>query len=470
MDFENVQAFSEAPTLSAFPALDPFGDRRKTRISSSPRWRSMPSSVAIQAPRRESGLLQESRSVFRDATAVLDLPPGVLQILSEPQRLIRAPLPLQRDDGSWTILQAYRCQYNNALGPYKGGIRYHSAVDEDVVTALGAMMTWKCALVKLPFGGAKGGIAMDPRTLSAKELEAITRTMTRAFRRLFHPMRDVPAPDVGTDDKVMGWIRDEYETTRGFSAPAVVTGKSETNGGLAERGPATGRGVITVAQASAMQLCLPFKGARVALQGFGKVGRHAALVAAERGARIVAVSDVSGAIHDPDGIDVVALQRHANANQGLIAGFSKGKTLEPGSVLTASCDILIPAALENQIDRKVASEVKARLVVEGANGPTTPAGQAVLTDRGIAVAPDILANAGGVTLSYFEWLHGMQPELPQHDNTLAWMDERLQEATSEVHEMAKMRGIDLRTAAYAIAIERVGAAMMSKYPALRKQR
>lgn len=430
----------------------------------------MPSTVAIESPRRESSLLQESRSVFKDASAVVHLPQGVLQVLAEPQRIIRASLPLKRDDGSWTILPAYRCQYNNALGPYKGGIRYHPGVNEDTVTALGAMMTWKCALVKLPFGGAKGGIAMDPRTLSANELEAVTRTMTRAFRRLFHPMRDVPAPDVGTDARVMGWIRDEYETTRGAAAPAVVTGKADSNGGLPERGPSTGRGVVTVAQASATQLGLRFKGARIALQGFGKVGQHAALVAVDRGAKVVAISDVSGAIHDQQGIDVLALQKHAKANNGLIAGFGAGDTLEPSSVLTSACDILIPAAMENQIDRKVASEVKARLVVEGANGPTTPAGQAVLTDRGIAVAPDILANAGGVTLSYFEWLRGMHPEMPQQENTLSWMDQRLQEATHEVHEAAKLRGTDLRTAAYAIAIERVGAAMMDKYPALRDRR
>ncbi len=416
---------------------------------------------------RDLRLREESQAILQKAALHTRVDPNIIKLLSEPQRVIRATLPLKRDDGTLELFNAYRCQYNNALGPYKGGIRFHPNVDEDTLVALSAMMTWKCAIVNIPFGGGKGGVAVNPGRLSRNELESLTRTMTRAFRRFIHPERDIPAPDVGTDAQVMDWIRSEYEETSGLDAPGVITGKSVEKGGLAEREPATGRGVITAAQAAARHTGLEFVGASVCIQGFGKVGRHAARTAVERGAKVVGVADVSGAVYDPTGLPLDLLERHADANQGLIADFAGTETLEPASILTTPCDILIPAAIENQIHRLNAQDIKARLIVEGANGPTTPAAEEVLAERDIQVLPDILANSGGVILSYFEWLKGTQPELPPQDHALDWMDNRITQAVDTVYSIAEKRSIDLRTAAYVLGIERVSERIISKYPWLK---
>jgi glutamate dehydrogenase/leucine dehydrogenase len=424
--------------------------------------------VTKEKVRRDLSLLEESQAILKQAALHTKVDPNLIKLLSQPQRVIRATLPLKRDDGSLEMFNAYRCQYNNALGPYKGGIRFHPNVDEDTLVALSAMMTWKCAIVNIPFGGAKGGVAVHPGKLSEKELESLTRTMTRAFRRFIHPERDIPAPDVGTDSRVMDWIRSEYEETSGLEAPGVVTGKPADKGGMVERGPATGRGVITAAQAAAKHADIEFVGASVCIQGFGKVGRHAARTAVERGAKVVAVADISGAVYDPSGLPLDLLERHADANHGLIADFGGTETLEPSSVLTTPCDILVPAAMENQIHQSNAQDIKARLIVEGANGPTTPAAEELLAERDIRVVPDILANSGGVILSYFEWLKGTKPELPPQAHALDWMDNRIAQAVDEVHAIAKERGIPLRTAAYVLGIERVAEHVQNKYPWLRK--
>lgn len=423
--------------------------------------------VTKEKVRRDLRLREESQAILQEAGLHADVDPRIIKILLEPQRVIRATLPLKRDDGSLDLFPAYRCQYNNALGPYKGGMRYHPAVDEDTVVALGAMMTWKCAIVNIPFGGAKGGVAVDPGKLSKHELESLSRTMTRAFRRFIHPQRDIPAPDVGTDSQVMDWIRSEYEETSGVDAPGLVTGKPVDKGGMPEREPATGRGVITAAQVAADHMELDFVGASVCIQGFGKVGRHAARTAVARGARVVGIADVSGAVYDPAGLPLDLLERHADANHGMIADFGGTETLEPSSILNTTCDILIPAAIENQIHRLNASDVKARLIVEGANGPTTPAAEDILEQREIPVVPDIVANAGGVILSYFEWLKGTTPELPPQDHALDWMDNRIRQSVGEVYGIAKDRRIRLRTAAYVLGIERVAERIVQKYPWLR---
>lgn len=423
--------------------------------------------VTKEKVRRDLRLREESQAILQKAALHTDVDPNIIKLLSEPQRVIRATLPLKRDDGTLELFDAYRCQYNNALGPYKGGIRFHPNVDEDTLVALSAMMTWKCAIVNLPFGGGKGGVAVNPGQLSENELESLTRTMTRAFRRFIHPERDIPAPDVGTDSRVMDWIRSEYEETRGMKAPGVVTGKPADKGGLTERGPATGRGVVTAAQAALKHVGVDFVGASVSIQGFGKVGRHAARTAVERGAKVVAVADISGAVYDPSGLPLDLLERHADANQGLIADFGGTETLEPSSILTTPCDILIPAAIENQIHRLNAADIKTRLIVEGANGPTTPAAEEILAERDIHVVPDILANSGGVIISYFEWLKGTKPDLPPQEHALDWMDNRITKAVDEVHAIAQKRSIDLRTAAYVLGIERVAERIVSKYPWLK---
>lgn len=408
-------------------------------------------------------LHEEVRSYFTRALPHVRADEGVLQVLAHPQRMITAAVPFPKDDGTIEVVTAYRCQYNNALGPYKGGIRYHPRVDEATVTGLASMMTWKNSIANLPFGGGKGGVAVDPRTLSPSELEALTRSLTRAFRRLFHPYRDVPAPDVGTDENVMAWILDEYEETVGERARGVVTGKPVALGGLPERNPSTGQGVVTAAEAASRHLGLRFKGATIALQGFGKVGRHAARVAIERGAKVVAISDISGAIHDPHGIAIDRLERHADANGGLIDGFPGVATLEPTALFSAPVDILIPAAMERQIGRHNVHDVQARLIVEGANGPVTPYADAILHDRNIPVIPDILANAGGVIISYFEWLRGVQQELPPFQHALEWMDDRIRQSLDQVITVGKERSVDLRTAAYVLGIERVAHRMTDKY-------
>jgi glutamate dehydrogenase (NAD(P)+) len=331
-------------------------------------------------------------------------------------------------------------------------------VTEEEVVALSSLMTWKCALAELPFGGGKGGVAVDPQRLSAAELERLTRRMTREFAYTFHPERDVPAPDVGTGEQTMAWILDEYTRIHGRAEPAVVTGKPVALGGSEGRTESTGHGVMIAAESSWRRLGGSLRDVRVSIQGFGKVGRHAALALHAKGARITTVADITGTVHDPKGLDVEALARHAQEHQGLVAGFEGAPTLPPSKVFEIDTDILVPAAMETQITKQNANAVRARLIVEGANGPTTPEADAILQARGIPIVPDILANAGGVIVSYYEWHQNRRGERWTRADVLRKLESRMRESHARTQEVADARGVDLRTAAYIVAIERVAAA------------
>ena len=344
----------------------------------------------------------ESVNQYVDHAAdILDLEPYIRALLADPYRQIDVQVPIHADDGSVHTFRGYRVQHNGARGPFKGGLRYHPDTDLDEVRALALLMTWKSALLDLPFGGAKGGMTLDPSSLSARELEAATRSFTHAISAIIGPHADILAPDVNTDARVMGWVMDAYSSQAGWS-PAVVTGKPLELGGVPGRVEATGRGVVAITASTLTALGQTLTGRRLAVQGFGNVGRHVAQLAAEQGAVIVAVSDVSGGRYAPGGIDVPALLAEAGPGV-LLKEVAAGDFITNDELLGLECDVLVPAALENAIDGTNVSTVKAPLVVEAANHPITPDADAILRDGGVTVVPDILANAGGVTGSYFEW-------------------------------------------------------------------
>ncbi|MCC6316904.1 MAG: Glu/Leu/Phe/Val dehydrogenase [Gemmatimonadaceae bacterium] len=393
---------------------------------------------------------------YERAAAALELDPGIDRILRQPEREVTVALPVEMDDGRIEVFTGYRVVHNTLRGPGKGGIRYDLGVTPDEVRALASWMTWKCAVVDLPFGGAKGGVLCDPRTLSTRELERITRRYTASLIKTFGPESDVPASDVGTNEQVMAWILDTYSMHMGHTANAVVTGKPIALGGSLGRGAATGRGVLFATESALQHLGIPMRGATVAVQGFGKVGAAAARLLAEAGARVVAISDYTGAIHDARGIDITAAEQWVRQH-GTLTAFPAGDRISNDELLTLEVDVLVPAALESVITSRNAADVRARIVTEGANGPTTAAADAVLERNGVFVVPDILANAGGVTVSYFEWV--------QNRAGYAWseavVNERLAEVMqrgfAEVLDIAKQHNVSMRTAAYMLGIGRVAA-------------
>ncbi len=352
---------------------------------------------------------------FATAADLLSLKRGVREFLSHPKRELTVNFPVQLEDGSVRVFTGYRVHHSTVLGPTKGGIRYHPDVTLNEIRALAMLMTWKCAVVGLPYGGAKGGVVVNPKELSQEELEHLTRRYATEITMLISPESDIPAPDVGTNPQVMAWIMDTYSMHRGYSVPAVVTGKPISIGGSQGRIEATGRGVMIVAREAARHLGMPFQGARVAVQGFGNVGSVAAVLLREQGCRIVAVTDSRGGVSNEKGLDPAELLRHKE-QAGTVAGFRGGTPITNEDVLEVPCEILVPSALEGQITERNAGKVKARLIVEGANGPTTPEADAILQDRKVLVVPDILANAGGVTVSYFEWVQDLQ--------SFFWSEER----------------------------------------------
>jgi glutamate dehydrogenase (NAD(P)+) len=393
---------------------------------------------------------------FNAAAALLDLDSGIWKVLTHPKRQIIVSCPVEMDSGEVEVFTGYRVQYNIALGPAKGGIRFHPAVNLDEVTALAAWMTWKCAVAQVPFGGGKGGVACDPSRMSRREIERLTRRYVAELIDAIGPDKDIPAPDVNTNGQVMAWVMDTYSMHTGATTTAVVTGKPLELGGSEGRREATGRGVSIVAREAARHLGFALAGARVALQGFGNVGSVSARLLRQMGARIVAVTDWKGGVLDDRGLDVEAMIEYARQNQ-TVDGFPGGQALTNEDLFRLDVDILLPAALENQITAANARDVRARVVIEGANGPTTPEAHRILHERGIFVVPDIVANAGGVTASYFEWVqnrHGyFWPEAEVNER----LEGKLVAAFETVLKTARRYRVDMRTAAYVVAIDRVAA-------------
>lgn len=380
---------------------------------------------------------------------------GVREILKNPKRELSVNFPVRMDDGSYRVFHGYRVQYNMARGPTKGGIRYHPNVTLDEVRALAAWMTWKCAVVNLPYGGAKGGVICDPKHMSTAELERLTRRYASEIAPLIGPEMDIPAPDVYTDSQTMAWIMDTYSMLKGYSVPGVITGKPIALGGSEGRGEATGRGCAYVIREAAPHAGVKLKGATVAVQGFGNAGSVAAnILHDELGAKIVAISDSRGGIHQPAGLNPHEVEAHKRKT-GSVVGFPGASSVTNEALLELKVDVLIPAALENVITRRNADKIEARIVAEAANGPTVPEADEILFQKKITVLPDILANAGGVTVSYFEWAQDIQGFFWSLDEVNQRLERVMVRSYAEVHKEAEQRHIHNRTAAYVVAIGKV---------------
>ena len=391
---------------------------------------------------------------FDEAAELLRLDPGLLNIVKRPRRSITLELPLVMDDGTYRIFTAYRVQHSIIRGPGKGGIRYHPNVTLDEVQALAAWMTFKCACVGIPFGGAKGGIICDPKSMSRGELERLTRRYTAELIDVIGPDQDVPAPDVNTDQQIMAWVMDTYSMHRRRTDTAVVTGKPVIMGGSLGRREATGRGVQYCVRSMAAHLEMPLDKIKIVVQGFGNVGSVAANLLAQDGCKIVAVGDQYGAIKNPKGLNIEKLLEHV-ANTGKVVDFPDSEPIESAQLLFQKCDVLIPAALENVITGKNAKKIRARVVAEGANGPTTPEADAILAERGVYVIPDILCNAGGVTVSYFEWVQDRIGYFWEEDEVNRRLELIMNRSFNDVLKMALKHNTTLRVAAYMLSIKRV---------------
>ena len=402
------------------------------------------------------------------ATAVreLGLDDGLHDLLRTPRRALTVSVPLRRDDGSIEVLAGYRVQHNLARGPAKGGVRYHPATDMDEVKALAMWMTWKCALIGIPYGGAKGGVAVDPKLMSRNELERLTRRYASEIMPIIGPEKDIPAPDVGTDEQTMAWMMDTYSVQTGYSVPGVVTGKPVAIGGSEGRGGATSRGVMYAAFSALVERRVDPRSVSVAIQGFGKVGGLAAQYLHDAGCSVVAVSDVKGGIYNPRGLNPSALLRHTRAGADSVVGFPGTDTITNEELVELDVDVLVPAALEGIITEENADKIKAKFIVEGANGPTTTDADAILEDRGTVVVPDILANAGGVAVSYFEWVQDLQAYFWTEDEVNDRLKVLMERAYGEVSMLAAERGVSLRTAAQMIGVGRVAEAHRTRglYP------
>jgi len=422
--------------------------------------------MASQNPVAEApNIWAVAQSQFDHAADKLDLDDGMRRVLRVPQRELTVNFPVTMDDGNVRVFIGHRVQHNVSRGPGKGGIRYHQDVTLDEVRALAMWMSWKCACVNIPYGGAKGGVIVDPKKLSIREVEGLTRRFTTDISPLIGPDRDIPAPDVNTNAQTMAWMMDTYSMHRGYTVHGVVTGKPISVGGSLGRNEATARGAVFTllkwAEAKGQQV----DGARVAIQGYGNAGSIAATLLAAEGATIVAVSDSQGGIHNAAGLDPAKVSAWKREH-GTVVGYRGSDEVTNREILEVDCDILVPAALENQITRQNAPQIRAKVVAEAANGPTTPEADKILFDRGVFVIPDILCNAGGVTVSYFEWVQDMQ--------SFFWTENRINDslkgimdrAFGSVHEMAERYEVDMRTAAYMVAVARVAEATMLRglYP------
>jgi glutamate dehydrogenase (NAD(P)+) len=393
---------------------------------------------------------------FDYAAELLDLDPGIYRVLRHPEKQIIAAVPIQRDNGEIEVFTGYRVIHNTARGPGKGGIRFDLRVTLDEVKALAAWMTWKCAVVNIPFGGAKGGVVCDPTTLSIAELERITRRFTAALLDHLGPESDIPAPDVNTNERVMAWIMDTFSMHQRHPVTAVVTGKPVEMGGSIGRREATGRGCMIATTQALRHLGLPLRGTKLAVQGFGNVGSVAAQLLEQEGLTVVAVSDVSGAIYNPNGIHIENALEWVREHRYL-TGYPNAEPLPPDELFSLDVDVLLPAAVENAINRKNAPAIKAKIICEGANGPTTAGADRILEEQGVFVIPDILANAGGVTVSYFEWVQDRMGYFWNEPMVIERLEAIMEQGFQDVVGLAQRHSVNMRIASYMLAIERVAA-------------
>lgn len=403
---------------------------------------------------------------YNRATQYLDLEDDIIDFMRYPRREFTVNFPVRRDNGKIEMFTGYRVHHSTVLGPSKGGIRYSLDVTLDEVRALAMWMTWKCALVNIPYGGAKGGVLVDPKTLSPRELENLTRRYASELIPFISPYSDIPAPDMGTTPQIMAWIMDTYSMTVGYSVPAIVTGKPINIGGSQGRTEATGRGAIICTMEALKQLGKSNKSQiNIAIQGFGNVGSNAAAYAYEMGFNVVAVSDIHGGIYNSSGLDISAVLTHVKQT-GSLADFPESEPLTNDELLTCRCDVLIPAAMENQITEDNANRIQAKLIVEGANGPTTPEADDILDERGILLVPDILANAGGVVVSYFEWVQDLQSFAWDKDEVFRHLQRIMVNSYYGTVEVAEKHGVNMRNAAQITAIQRVADAVKTRgfYP------
>ena len=394
-------------------------------------------------------------SRFDIAAEILNLEPGIYDYLKTPQMEIKTSIPIQMDDGTIEVFEGYRVIHNTVRGPSKGGIRYSPDISLSEIKALAAWMTWKCAIVNIPFGGAKGGVKCDPKVLTPIELEKITRRYTANLADFFGPERDIPAPDVNTNEQIMGWIMDTYSMHHRRTVTAVVTGKPTFLGGPRVRVEATGRGVRVVAAAAMERHGMKPEETSIVIQGFGNVGSIAAQEFIDIGCKVIGISDVTGGYYNPKGIDINAALEHRKSHQGTLADFKDADQVSNEELLELPCDILAPCAMEDQITRKNAERIQAKVIVEGANGPTTAKADPILESKGILVVPDILANAGGVTVSYFEWVQDRMGYFWTAEDVNERLNRILSEAFNAVSDRAEKHNVNMRIAAYILAIERV---------------
>jgi glutamate dehydrogenase (NAD(P)+) len=423
--------------------------------------------TTLQAPESftQENPWEMAREQLRRVAGLIDIGENMLNVLLECKKAIEVSVPVRMDDRSVEVFQGWRVVHNVARGPSKGGIRYHPAVTLEETKALAMWMTWKCALMGLPFGGAKGGVVCNPKALSIRELEGLTRRYTTEIINQIGPEVDIPAPDVGTSPQVMAWIFDTYSMNKGYSVLGVVTGKPLNVGGSVGREEATGRGAAFCVREALRRIGREVEGARVAVQGFGNVGYNLADILRHSRATIVAVSDSSGGIYSPRGLDVRAVGAHKRDN-GTLAGFPDADEVTNEELLVLDCDVLAPCALEQAITTENAPDVKAAIVCEGANGPTTLEADEILNDRGVLVLPDVLANAGGVVVSYFEWVQGLQEYFWKEDEVNERLNDLITRAFAETWDMHEARSISMRQAAYALAVGRVSEATTTRglYP------
>jgi glutamate dehydrogenase (NAD(P)+) len=417
----------------------------------------------------ESHLLENpydiAKEQLRRVAELFGVDPNLVNVLQECKKAVVVSVPVTMDDGSIQALQGYRVTHNIARGPSKGGIRYHPDVELDEVKALAMWMTWKCALSGIPFGGAKGGVVCNPKTMSEGELQRMTRRFTSEIINEIGPEKDIPAPDVGTDGRVMAWIFDTYSMNKGHSVLGVVTGKPLTIGGSLGREEATARGALYCVREAVRKRQMSLQGTTVAVQGFGNVGSYLAKFLAEDGATVVAVSDSTSGLHNPNGIDVQAAIAHKRET-GSLAGFRGAEPISNEDLLLLECDVLAPCALEQVITAENADKVKAKIIVEGANGPVTPTADEILEEKGVLVLPDILANAGGVIVSYFEWVQGLQEYFWKEAEVNAKLNDIITRAFNETWSLMESRSVSMRLAAYGLAVQRVAEATVTRgiYP------